>query len=116
MRVIENTIAESSQSPVRELLRDVHTAIINIAPERKLKGQVFYRENLRDGKLKGQVFYRDPWGNRPFRIHPVRSSGSVAPRLALLTGLSAPRANRSTRIPRSGRTFVMRLHALSRSR
>jgi len=37
MRVIENTIAESSQSPVRELLRDVHTAIINIAPERAVE-------------------------------------------------------------------------------
>ncbi len=34
MRVIENQIAETTHSPTKELLRDVHTAIINIAPER----------------------------------------------------------------------------------
>jgi hypothetical protein len=34
MRVIDNQIAKTCTSPVRELLRDTHTAIINIAQER----------------------------------------------------------------------------------
>ena len=34
MRIIENQITETTESPTRKLLRDVHTAIINIAPER----------------------------------------------------------------------------------
>jgi len=73
-------------------------------------------KNSRDKKLKGQVFYRVPWGNRTFRTHPVRSSGSVARRLTLSSDLSAPPTNRSTRIPPAGRTFTRRHRALSRSR
>ena len=58
-----------------------------------------------------------PQVNHPFRIHPFRSSESVARRLTLSTSLKCPRERivpLAFHLP--GRTFAMPLHALSRSR
>lgn len=59
MRVIENQIAATSQSPLRGLLRDIHTAIINIAPERSTefdeKFKLFTIEYLDDDDFIADV-------------------------------------------------------------
>jgi hypothetical protein len=56
----------------------------------KFMGTGFLSGNSWGHNSWGQVFYREPPVNHPFRIHPFRSSESVARRLALSTDLSAP--------------------------